>query len=55
MPFNEISDIIDENIIKQTRIRIALGRKGTQARIRPHLDNMSAFLEGFEESVALAN
>ena len=55
VPFNDISEAIEEEIVAQTRARIAVGRHETQVRIRPHLDNMSAILDGFEERVALAN
>jgi hypothetical protein len=53
--FDGLSEIIDDTIIEQTRTRIAVGRQETQVRIRPHLENMSAFLDGFEEDAALAN
>ncbi|CAB9519798.1 Phagocyte signaling-impaired protein [Seminavis robusta] len=46
--FEDLTGIIEEIVIKQTSARVAFGRQETQTRVRPHLENMSAFLDSFE-------
>ena len=43
-----VPNFIDEAILAHTEARIAVGRQETQNRVRPHLENMSAYLDAFE-------
>lgn len=46
--FEDLSGIIEDDIISQTKSRVAFGRTETESRIKPHLDDMSTYLDGFE-------
>ena len=46
--FEGIKDAIVDEVICQTKTRIMVGRRGTQNRVRPHLDGISAYLDTFE-------
>jgi hypothetical protein len=48
--FDDISDLIEEELVTQTMARIALGQQETQSRVRPHLGTMCAYLDGFENA-----
>lgn len=48
--FNDIFDLIEEELVTQTVAGIAVGQQETQNRVRPHLENMSAYLDGFENA-----
>jgi hypothetical protein len=48
--FDDISDLIEEELVTQTVARIAVAQQETQNRVRPHLENMSAYLDGFDNA-----
>lgn len=48
--FEEVSDIIEEEMIAQTKIGIDHGRQETEKRIRPHLEDMIGYLDDIESA-----